>query len=68
MMTIAEQIYREAQALPDELAREVLDFIGYIETKCRLTFPEDRDLQSAQGPAMARIWGNRTDDEAWNDL
>ena len=26
-MTIAEQIYREAQALPDELAREVLDFV-----------------------------------------
>ena len=32
-MTIADQIYQEVQALPDELAREVLDFIGYIETK-----------------------------------
>jgi len=67
-MTIAEQIYREAQALPDELAQEVLDFIGYIETKYQLKSAEDRDLQSAQGPAMARIWDNRADDEAWNDL
>jgi len=67
-MTIADQIYREAQALPVELAREVLDFIGYIESKYHLKSPVDRDLQSVQGPAMARIWDNRTDDEAWNDL
>jgi hypothetical protein len=67
-MTIAEQIYREAQVLPDELAREVLDFIGYIETKYHLKSAKDRDLLAAQRPAMARIWDNRTDDEAWNDL
>lgn len=67
-MTIAEQIYREAQTLPDELAQEVLDFIGYIETKYRLKSAEDRDLLAAQGPAMARIRDIHADDEAWNDL
>lgn len=67
-MTIAEQIYREAQTLPDELAQEVLEFIGYIETKYHLKSATDRDLLAAQGPAMARIWDNRADDEAWNDL
>lgn len=67
-MTIADQIYQEVQALPDELAREVLDFIGYIETKYDLKSAQDRDLQKAQEAAMARIWDNRADDEVWNDL
>lgn len=67
-MTIADQIYEEVQALPDELAREVLDFIGYIETKYDLKSAQDRDLQKAQQAAMARIWDNPSDDEVWNDL
>ena len=67
-MTIADQIYQEVWALPDELAREVLDFIGYIETKYDLKSAQDRDLQKAQEAAMARIWDNRADDEVWNDL
>jgi hypothetical protein len=29
-MTIAELIYEQVRALPDSLAREVLDFIGYL--------------------------------------
>jgi len=29
-MSTAEQIMREIQKLPEPLAREVLDFIGYI--------------------------------------
>ena len=67
-MTIADQIYQEVRPLPDELAREVLDFIGYIETKYDLKSAQDRDLQKAQEAAMARIWDNRADDEVWNDL
>ena len=53
-MTIADQIYQEVRPLPDELAREVLDFIGYIETKYDLKSAQDRDLQKAH--------------EVWNDL
>lgn len=29
-MTIAEQIYQEARTLPHELAREALDFSGFM--------------------------------------
>ena len=29
-MTIAELIYEQVKALPDSLAREVLDFSGYL--------------------------------------
>lgn len=32
-MSTAEQIMRELQKLPEPLAQEVLDFIGYIELK-----------------------------------
>ena len=67
-MTIADQIYEEVQALPDELAREVLDFIGFIESKHDVKSAQDRDLQNAQGAPMARIWDNQADDEVWNDL
>lgn len=32
-MTIAEQIYQEARTLPHELAREALNFTGFIAFK-----------------------------------
>ena len=67
-MTIADHIYEEVQALPDALAREVLDFIGYIEMKYDLKSTREGDLKKAQEAAMARVWDNRTDDEVWNDL
>ena len=67
-MTMAERIYREAQLLPDELAREVLDFIGYIEARYDLKSAMDRDLQEAQQGPLERVWANPTDDEVWNDL
>jgi hypothetical protein len=67
-MTIADHIYEEVQALPDALAREVLDFIGYIEMKYDLKSTQEGDLKKAQEAAMARVWDNRTDDEVWNDL
>ena len=32
-MTIAEQVYEKLKRAPDWLAREVLDFLGYLEAK-----------------------------------
>jgi hypothetical protein len=52
-MTIAEQIYEEVRTLPDELAREVLDFVGFIEAKYALKPASERDLQSIQALASA---------------
>jgi hypothetical protein len=63
-MTIAEQIDEKVRALPDELAREVLDF---VESKYASRSGSERDLQQAQASAMSHIWDN-TDDEVWNDL
>jgi hypothetical protein len=67
-MTIAEQIDAKVRTLPDELAREVLDFVGFIESKYALKSASERDLQQAQAPAMSRIWDNPTDDGVWHDL
>lgn len=67
-MTIAEQIDAKVRTLPDELAREVLDFVGFMKAKYDLKSVSDRDLQQAQAPAMSHVWDNPTDDEVWNDL
>ena len=66
-MKIAEKIYYEAQRLPEHLAQEVLDFIGYIELKHGLKNELDDDSKRAQQPAMRHLWDN-ADDEVWNDL
>jgi hypothetical protein len=67
-MTIAEEIDEKVRALPDELAREVLDFVDFIEAKYALKSASERDLQQAQASSMSHIWDNPTDDEVWNDL
>lgn len=54
-MDIAEEIYREARRLPEPIAREVLDFIGYLEMKHGLDDARVYDLKQAQSAAMARL-------------
>jgi hypothetical protein len=66
-MEIAQKIYNEAQRLPEFLAREVLDFIGYIEAKHRLNLVRNDDLKKSQITVMDNIWDN-IDDEVWNDV
>jgi len=65
-MDIRQQINSEAQRLPDFLAKEVLDFIGYIVVKHRLNVQRENGLKEAQGSAMGHIWDN-PEDEVWND-
>lgn len=66
-MSTAEQIIREIQKLPEPLAREVLDFIGYIELKHGLKDRLTEELKQAQAPAMQHIWDN-PEDEVWDDV
>jgi hypothetical protein len=66
-MSTAEQIMREIQKLPESLAREVLDFIGYIEFKHGLKDRMMEELKKAQEPAMRHVWDN-PEDEIWNDM
>lgn len=66
-MGTVERICREVRRLPEDLAREVLDFIGYLEIKHGLRDVSTEDLKSAQAPAMRHVWDN-PEDEIWNDL
>lgn len=66
-MGIAEKIYQEVRRLPESLAREVLEFVGYLEIKHGLRDVQSEDLKAAQEPAMRRVWDN-SEDEVWNDL
>lgn len=66
-MNLAAQISKEAQRLPEPLAREVLDFIGYLATKHRLNTADIEPLKQAQIPTMQSIWDN-SDDEVWDEL
>ena len=55
------------RSLPDALAQEVLDFIGYIEIKHGLRDRLSEELKQAQVPAMGHEWDNQ-DDEVWNGV
>jgi hypothetical protein len=63
----SEKIYQEACQLPESLAREVLDFIGYLKNKYAFPNSITDNLKEAQTPIMQRIWDN-VEDEVWNDL
>jgi len=67
-MNTVERIQQEVRRLPEPLAREVLDFIGYLEYRHGLHGNSGvEDLKSAQEPAMCHVWDN-PDDEVWNDV
>ncbi len=62
---LVEKIFRAAQALPDEQAKEVLDFMYFLKNQQAMV--EHRDLQTAQQTVMNHIWDN-TEDEAWDHV
>ena len=64
-MGIADLVYEQTRKLPEHLAREVLDFVGYLADR-----PErehGRDLMTAQQPALTSVWDN-PEDEAWDHV
>ena len=64
-MSLAEQIYEEVKHLPDDIAREVLDFIEFLGEKRGIRYKTD--LIRAQQGVMDKTWDNKEDD-VWNDL
>jgi hypothetical protein len=51
-MTFADLVYEQVKTLPEPLAREVLDFIGYLRERGERR--EWRDLMNAQAPTRRR--------------
>ncbi|HZL31646.1 MAG TPA: hypothetical protein VFC54_11405 [Pseudolabrys sp.] len=64
-MTIAELVYEQVKALPEPIAREVLDFIGYLRE--RGDRRETRDLMNAQAASLAPIWDG-DEDKVWDNV
>ncbi len=64
-MNTPELIYEQVKALPEPLARQVLDFVGYLRAK--LEHGEVSDLMLAQQQSLVGLWDNTADD-AWNDV
>jgi hypothetical protein len=60
-----EQIFEQVKSLPEPIAREVLDFVGYLKEK--QAQERIRDLMEAQAGSMKDIWDNEAD-EAWNEV
>jgi hypothetical protein len=64
-LTIAELIYEQVKRLPDQAAREVLDFIGYLRERGERA--EWRDLMNAQSDSLASVWDN-IEDQVWDNV
>ena len=64
-MTIADMVYKQVKLLPDPLAREVLDFVGYLRE--RQDRADWRDLINAQAGSLAPVWDN-AEDKVWDDV
>ena len=63
-MTFADVIYEQVRALPEPLAREVLDFVTFLRERGER--PEWRHLINAQSGSLAPVWDN-AEDNAWDD-
>ena len=63
-MTIADVVYEQVKALPESLAREVLDFVGYLRE--RQDRADWRDLINAQAGSLAPVRDN-AEDKVWDD-
>jgi len=61
-MITADKIYQELCALPEPIAREVLDFVKFLKQKS-----EQENLVRAQESSMQALWENE-DDDVWNDV
>jgi hypothetical protein len=63
-MAIADIVYSQVKLLPDPLAREVLDFVGFLrEGRDRA---EWHDLMNAQAAGLAAVWDNP--EKVWDDV
>jgi hypothetical protein len=62
-MTIADFVFERVRQLPEPLAREVLDFVGFLQERQKRK--EWRDLMNVQAAGLASTWAN-TEDDVWN--
>ena len=64
-MGIADLVYEQTKRLPEHLAREVLDFVGYLAE--RQEREQNRDLIQAQETGLRAVWDN-AEDQVWDHV
>lgn len=64
-MNTAEVIFHQVKTLPEPMAREVLNFVGYLKGK--QDYAETDNLMKAQECVLSAIWDN-AEDEVWNEV
>jgi len=64
-MTIAELIHEQVKNLPENAARQVLDFVGYLRERGRRA--NWGDVMNAQSLSLAPIWDN-PEDQVWDEV
>jgi hypothetical protein len=64
-MSLAELVFEQVKALPEPLAREVLDFIGFLRERGERR--EWRDLMNAQAGSLGPLWDN-PEDNVWDNI
>jgi len=57
--TTAEMIFERVKVLPEPVAREVLDFVAFLQS--RLERRQQEDLIQAQAMPLNAIWDNAQD-------
>lgn len=68
-MDIAEKIYQKVQLLPEELAQEVLAYIGYLEVKNQLALhPAGQPRSTSRQREENKRVQENPDDPVWQDL
>jgi hypothetical protein len=63
-VSIADQVYEQVKTLPDQLAREVLEFA--VRLRERRDNRDWRDLMNAQSASLVPVW-NTEEDKVWDD-
>jgi hypothetical protein len=64
-MDVADMVYERVRRLPEPLAREVLDFVAFLQERGEREAA--RDLSAAQLTALSSLWDN-PEDRVWDDL
>ena len=62
-MSIADLVFERVKQLPKPLAREVLDFVDFLQE--RQDRKDWRNLMNAQSTGLVSTWDNAEDD-VWN--
>jgi hypothetical protein len=60
-----EVLVREIKKLPSGYQQEIVDFVGYLQSKSVREIPETMRLSES---ALAKDWDTPEEDEAWAGL